>query len=295
MSRMVGGTFGVAAIGALFQHLARNELAERARRHRRERGDARAHRREPGLRQRRRRCRPRPPRRRTTRSSTRSRPACGWRRAWRRSACWSRCSRSTRSRRAAPGVQAEAAAEVPPARRAGRNDGRAQRAADGVAKVRTCHGARSPVAACSRAPPRPASAAWPPAATGPRGPSRSRTVSPGAHEGSTLLGSHGGQQATVLTGANVRSGTSVVIDVDRVLHRRRLRHRLAAPAGRGRLRREPGPQHPHHPSPPGPQRRPAATSPGSPGRPTAARTAPAAGSTSTVPPGRRRTSGATSS
>ena len=28
MSRMVGGTFGVAAIGALFQHLARNELAE---------------------------------------------------------------------------------------------------------------------------------------------------------------------------------------------------------------------------------------------------------------------------
>ena len=27
MSRMVGGTFGVAAIGALFQHLARNELA----------------------------------------------------------------------------------------------------------------------------------------------------------------------------------------------------------------------------------------------------------------------------
>jgi hypothetical protein len=26
MSRMVGGTFGVAAIGALFQHLARNEL-----------------------------------------------------------------------------------------------------------------------------------------------------------------------------------------------------------------------------------------------------------------------------
>ena len=26
MSRMVGGTFGVAAIGALFQHLARNDL-----------------------------------------------------------------------------------------------------------------------------------------------------------------------------------------------------------------------------------------------------------------------------
>jgi MFS family permease len=28
MSRMVGGTFGVAALGALFQHLARNELAD---------------------------------------------------------------------------------------------------------------------------------------------------------------------------------------------------------------------------------------------------------------------------
>ena len=28
MSRMVGGTFGVAAIGALFQHLARNELQQ---------------------------------------------------------------------------------------------------------------------------------------------------------------------------------------------------------------------------------------------------------------------------
>jgi EmrB/QacA subfamily drug resistance transporter len=28
MSRMVGGTFGVAALGALFQHLARNELAQ---------------------------------------------------------------------------------------------------------------------------------------------------------------------------------------------------------------------------------------------------------------------------
>ena len=28
MSRMVGATFGVAAIGALFQHLARNELAD---------------------------------------------------------------------------------------------------------------------------------------------------------------------------------------------------------------------------------------------------------------------------
>ena len=27
MSRMVGGTFGVAALGALFQHLARNDLA----------------------------------------------------------------------------------------------------------------------------------------------------------------------------------------------------------------------------------------------------------------------------
>ena len=27
MSRMVGGTFGVAAIGALFQHLARDQLA----------------------------------------------------------------------------------------------------------------------------------------------------------------------------------------------------------------------------------------------------------------------------
>ena len=26
MSRMVGGTFGVAALGALFQHLARNDL-----------------------------------------------------------------------------------------------------------------------------------------------------------------------------------------------------------------------------------------------------------------------------
>jgi ABC-type Fe3+-siderophore transport system permease subunit len=29
MSRMVGSTFGVAAIGALFQHLARNELADK--------------------------------------------------------------------------------------------------------------------------------------------------------------------------------------------------------------------------------------------------------------------------
>jgi hypothetical protein len=29
MSRMVGATFGVAAIGALFQHLARNELADK--------------------------------------------------------------------------------------------------------------------------------------------------------------------------------------------------------------------------------------------------------------------------
>jgi MFS family permease len=28
MSRMVGGTFGVAALGALFQHLARNDIAE---------------------------------------------------------------------------------------------------------------------------------------------------------------------------------------------------------------------------------------------------------------------------
>jgi hypothetical protein len=28
MSRMVGGTFGVAALGALFQHLARNELSD---------------------------------------------------------------------------------------------------------------------------------------------------------------------------------------------------------------------------------------------------------------------------
>jgi ABC-type Fe3+-siderophore transport system permease subunit len=29
MSRMVGSTFGVAVIGALFQHLARNELADK--------------------------------------------------------------------------------------------------------------------------------------------------------------------------------------------------------------------------------------------------------------------------
>jgi hypothetical protein len=28
MSRMVGGTFGVAALGALFQHIARNDIAD---------------------------------------------------------------------------------------------------------------------------------------------------------------------------------------------------------------------------------------------------------------------------
>ena len=35
MSRMVGGTFGVAALGALFQHIARERHRRRARRHRR--------------------------------------------------------------------------------------------------------------------------------------------------------------------------------------------------------------------------------------------------------------------
>ena len=78
MSRMVGGTFGVAALGALFQHLARNELVRFAGRHRI--GAAQQERlvNEPrhGLR-RRRTCRPRPPTPRTTRSSMRSPAACG--------------------------------------------------------------------------------------------------------------------------------------------------------------------------------------------------------------------------
>ena len=47
MSRMVGGTFGVAALGALFQHLARNELADSLGRHRHRRGPAGAARGEP--------------------------------------------------------------------------------------------------------------------------------------------------------------------------------------------------------------------------------------------------------
>ena len=42
MSRMVGGTFGVAALGALFQHLAAHRLERRARGHRHQRRPARA-------------------------------------------------------------------------------------------------------------------------------------------------------------------------------------------------------------------------------------------------------------
>ena len=40
MSRMVGGTFGVAALGALFQHIARGDIARRACGQRRERRPA---------------------------------------------------------------------------------------------------------------------------------------------------------------------------------------------------------------------------------------------------------------
>ena len=86
MSRMVGGTFGVAALGALFQHLARGEIADAlagtgvsaAQQERLVEGLGSASD-DGGL----------PPaaaRRRTTPSSTRSRAACGSRRACRRPA-----------------------------------------------------------------------------------------------------------------------------------------------------------------------------------------------------------------
>ena len=94
MSRMVGGTFGVAAIGALFQHLARNELADKLA----GTGVSAAQREQLVAEPRRRRPAPArlPPagrrRPRTTPSSTRSRAACGSRRRWRRSArCWPSC------------------------------------------------------------------------------------------------------------------------------------------------------------------------------------------------------------
>ena len=84
MSRMVGGTFGVAALGALFQHIARGDIARRARGQRRERRAAGAPGRGPrhGLATPA-ACRPPPPTRRTTPSSTRSRAACGSRQALR--------------------------------------------------------------------------------------------------------------------------------------------------------------------------------------------------------------------
>ena len=84
MSRMVGGTFGVAAIGALFQHLASNQLADELA----GTGVSAAQRERIvdnlGLGERRRRLPPaggRTPR--STRSSTRSRTGCGSPPAWR--------------------------------------------------------------------------------------------------------------------------------------------------------------------------------------------------------------------
>ena len=85
MSRMVGGTFGVAALGALFQHLSLQPAGRHARRHRRDRRPARARSsttsaRAPAATGQ--RARPRDRRagrhaRSRTPSSTPSRPACG--------------------------------------------------------------------------------------------------------------------------------------------------------------------------------------------------------------------------